>query len=92
MSMSYVQIFRRCNKEVMSGYPRDCKFCGQKIILSEESGRWLPRNLDNTFHECKGKHLEQPQQAQPQPQKKQITLEDIQARLERIEQTLYGSK
>lgn len=79
----------------MSGYPKDCKFCGQKIILSEESGRWLPRNLDNTFHECKGKHLEQqPQQPQSQPQSEQTMtvwaiLEDYNKRLKKVEAVLF---
>ena len=75
----------------MSGYPKDCKFCGQIIKLSEDSGRWLPYNLDNTAHECKGK---QPQTQTEQPNKSSSTLslESIDARLKKIEHTLYGNQ
>ena len=74
----------------MSGYTRPCTFCNQEIRLSNDTGKWLPYNLDGSAHECK-KSSEQPQ-TQPPQNKKQITLEDIESRLERIEHTLYGSK
>ena len=75
----------------MSGFNKTCIYCNKEIRLSNDTGRWLPYNLDNTAHECK-KSNEQQQQPLPPQNKKQITLEDIEARLERIEHTLYGSK
>jgi uncharacterized FlaG/YvyC family protein len=85
----------------MSGFTKTCIYCNKEIRLSNDTGRWLPYNLDNTAHECK-KSNEQPQVAQqsqqPQPQQKQVqepkstlTLEDIDKRLRRIEFTLYGN-
>ena len=83
----------------MSGYPKDCKFCGQKIKLSEDSGRWLPYNLDNTAHECrdrdkdsttkkdKGNDKDKPPQPQPQ-NKKQLTLEDLDQRISKLDARL----
>ena len=87
----------------MSGYPKDCKFCGQKIKLSEDSGRWLPYNLDNTAHECRER--EKGKQPQPQPkadiEKKQqqqstltLSLESLDIRVKKLESiifSIYGS-
>lgn len=71
----------------MSSFKKKCDFCGQEIQLSNDSGRWLPRNLDNTAHECKGKQPQtQPQPQQPQKEhKSSLTLEDLDARLKRVE-------
>jgi hypothetical protein len=74
----------------MSSFKKKCDFCGQEIQLSNDSGRWLPRNLDNTAHECKGK---QAPQAQPQKQvqelKSTLSLEDIDKRVKKIEAVVF---
>ena len=34
--------------------PKLCKNgCGSKIYLSNETGKYLPYNLDNTLHDCR---------------------------------------
>ena len=45
----------------MSGFNKTCIYCNKEIRLSNDTGRWLPYNLDNTAHECK-KSSEQQQQ------------------------------
>ena len=35
-------------------YTKDCIFCGKKIRMSDELGKWRPYNLeDNSEHDCK---------------------------------------
>jgi hypothetical protein len=76
----------------MSSFKKKCTFCGQEIQLTNDSGRWLPRNLDNTGHECKDKN-KQPQ-TQPQPQKviqepkSTLSLESLDIRLKKVEALL----
>ena len=36
-------------------YEKTCNRCDAKIRMSDESGKWLPYNKDNTAHECKPK-------------------------------------
>jgi len=60
--------------------------------MCNDGGSWRPFNLDNTAHECRDRDKSTQQTQTQQQSKKQITLEEIQARLERIEQTLYGNK
>jgi hypothetical protein len=76
----------------MSSFKKSCTFCGQEIVLSNDSGRWLPRNLDNTFHECKNKQQSPQQKPQQQAQAQEnLTLESIDKRLKKIEYTLFGT-
>jgi hypothetical protein len=65
----------------MSGYTKPCIFCKQEIRLSNDSGKWLPYNLDNTVHECKKSN-----HSQQQP--KQLTLEDLDSRLQKLEEKI----
>lgn len=78
----------------MSGFTKTCIYCNQEIRLSNDSGRWLPYNLDNTAHECKNTKSSQSQtqtQQTQQPQKvvqehkSTLSLEDLDARLKRVE-------
>ena len=86
----------------MSGFTKFCIYCNREIRLSNDSGRWLPYNLDNTAHECKGKQTQaQTQQTQQQPQKQvqeqqnksslTLTLEELDARLKRVERIVLGT-
>jgi hypothetical protein len=52
-------------------------FCKQKILISKESGKWLPYELINGPHECKRKNGDD-------KDKKEITLEMVQRKLESI--------
>ena len=75
----------------MSQYQKPCIFCKQEIKMSDNSGKWLPYNLDGSLHECKDKE-DKPQvkkeQVQSQQEKK-LTLEDLDIRLKKIEALLY---
>jgi hypothetical protein len=48
--------------------------CGTDIYLSDQSGKWLPYNLDNTLQDCRPK----------EENRKEITLEMVQKKLESI--------
>jgi hypothetical protein len=57
-------------------YEKECIFCKAKILMSKESGKWLPYNLNNGPHDCKkndGKETKQ-----------EITLEMVQKKLESL--------
>ena len=45
----------------MSQYQRPCSFCKQEIRMSDNSGQWLPYNLDSSFHQCKKSEQKQQQ-------------------------------
>jgi hypothetical protein len=55
--------------------PKLCKNgCGAKIYLSNETGKYLPYNLDNTLHDCRPK----------ENGKQEFTLEAVLKKLESI--------
>jgi hypothetical protein len=54
-------------------YEKDCIFCGNKIQMSDEKGKWRPFNADGTEHDCKKNGKE-----------KEITLEAVRKKLESI--------
>jgi hypothetical protein len=56
-------------------YEKICDFCGKKIQLSDELGKWRPFNLDGTEHECKKKNGNG-------KDRKEITLEMVLQKLE----------
>ena len=53
-------------------YEKECMYCKTKILMSKESGKWLPYNLNNGPHDCRKKDH------------KEITLEQVQKKLESI--------
>ena len=58
--------------------------------MSDDSGKWLPYNLDGALHECKDRDKPQVKNEQVQPQQpKKLTLEDLDIRLKKIEALLY---
>ena len=65
----------------MSGYTNPCIFCKQEIRLSNDSGNWLPYNLDGSLHECREsvKGKDKPQQVKQE--QLTITLEDLDLKL-----------
>ena len=50
----------------MSQYQKPYIFCKQEIKMSDDSGKWLPYNLDGTLHECKDRD-------KPQVKNEQVT-------------------
>ena len=75
----------------MSGYQKPCIFCKQEIRLSNDTGKWLPYNLDGTNHECK-KSNEQPQPEAPKQQsqsqiKVTLSLESLDQKIKKLEET-----
>ena len=60
-------------------YMKDCIFCGKKIRMSDELGKWKPFNIeDNTEHDCKKKN------GNGQDKKQEITVEMVLKKLESI--------
>lgn len=39
-------------------YVKGCIYCKQKIRMSDESGKWLPYNEDNSMHNCRSNNSE----------------------------------
>lgn len=54
-------------------YQKTCDYCKEKIQMSDKEGKWLPYNLNNGPHDCSKKK-----------DKKEITLEMVQRKLESI--------
>lgn len=52
-------------------YVKSCVFCKENIKMSDQNGKWLPYNQDGSQHDCK-------------KEKKQITLEAVQKKLESL--------
>ena len=81
----------------MSGYQKPCIFCKQEIKMSNDSGNWLPYNLDGSLHECRpskyGKGVEDSSRKQDQYSVRydnKLTLESLDTRLKKVESILYG--
>ena len=36
----------------MSQYQKPCTYCKSEIRMSNNTGKWLPMNLDGSFHSC----------------------------------------
>jgi hypothetical protein len=56
-------------------YEKECMYCKTKILMSKESGKWLPYNLNNGPHDCRKKETKQQQE---------FTLEAVRKKLESI--------
>jgi hypothetical protein len=39
-------------------YKKNCMYCNQEIMMSDETGKWLPYNNDGSSHDCKTKGKE----------------------------------
>ena len=73
----------------MSRYTKPCIFCKQEIKMSNDSGNWLPYNLRGSLHECRESKKGN---GKPQQQKKQLTLEELDTRLQKVEKVLFADK
>lgn len=76
--------------DMSQSYKKSCMYCNKEIQLSDKaSGKWLPYNLDGSMHECKN-------QAQAtkkvETNNRRLTLEELDARLKRLESIVIGPK
>ena len=67
----------------MSEYNKTCVYCNSEIRMSDNSGKWLPFNLDNTLHDCRRAQQEVVAPAQQQ-------LLTIEERVKRLEKVVLG--
>ena len=58
-------------------YEKECMYCKNWILMSKESGKWLPYNLNNGPHDCRTKDKQQ-------ETKQEFTLEEVLKKLEGI--------
>ena len=76
-------------------YVKECDYCKHKIEMSDrEGGRWLPYNLDNGPHDCRsktngngngnGNQNNGKVTADKPKDRKQVTLEQVQKKLQSI--------
>lgn len=56
-------------------YEKECMYCKNKILMSKESGKWLPYNLNNGPHDCRKKDKQT---------KQEFTLEAVMKKLQSI--------
>jgi hypothetical protein len=70
-------------------YTKSCMFCKQEIVMSDRtSGTWLPYNLNGSVHDCKKEN--QTQGTKTVETKQPLTLEQLDARLRKIESMFTG--
>jgi len=69
----------------MSEYLKECIFCKEKILMSDQKGKWLPFNQDGLVHECKknGQNIGKVTTQDPTTHK-EITLATVLRKLESI--------
>jgi len=71
-------------------YQKECIFCKTKIMMSKESGKWLPYNLNNGPHNCKKKHEDaekvnnKVKEIEKEKQRTTLTVDEIVKRLKSI--------
>ena len=72
-------------------YNKSSMYCDKEIRMSNDTGKWLPMNLDGGFHSCN--------QNQPNTNTKKVennvnvlTLEKLDARLRRLESMVIGAQ
>ena len=67
-------------------------FCKQEIVMSDRgAGKWLPYDLNGSIHECK-KEIATGTKKVETNNKQPLTLEQIDARLRRVESILGSQK
>ena len=67
-------------------YNKSCIFCKKEIVMSDRtSGNWLPYDLNGQVHECK-------QTGTKKVETKPLSLEELDARLKRVESIVIGPR
>jgi hypothetical protein len=70
-------------------YTKSCMFCKQEIVMSDRmSGNWLPYNLNGSIHECKKENQTGTKKVETKP----LSLEELDARLKRVESIVIGPR
>jgi hypothetical protein len=70
-------------------YTKSCMFCKQEIVMSDRaSGKWLPYDLKGRVHEC----ITQTSTGTKKVETKTLSLEELDARIKRLESMLIGVK
>jgi hypothetical protein len=64
----------------MSQYQKSCNYCKQEIRMTNDSGKWLPANLDGSRHYCNNQETG----TKKVIKEKELTLEERVERLERF--------
>jgi hypothetical protein len=60
-------------------------YCNQEIIMSEETGKWLPYNKDGSSHDCRTAAPATATNGQKQQQETPITVHQLKIWLARLE-------
>jgi hypothetical protein len=59
-------------------------YCNQEIIMSEETGKWLPYNKDGSSHDCRTVATATATNGQKQQQETPITVHQLKIWLARL--------
>ncbi len=66
-------------------YQKECIYCKQMITMSDETGKWLPYNKDNSAHDCRTTKTNGTTTTKTNGQnQKKYTLDDVRKKLESI--------
>ncbi len=64
-------------------------FCKQEIVMSDRgAGNWLPYDLNGSVHECKRENQTRTKKVETRA----ISLEELDARLKRVESIVIGPR
>ncbi len=68
-------------------YKKSCIYCNETIEMNDKTGTWKPFNVDGSVHDCRGNQKTTTSQTTKQKveTKKALTLEELEARLKRVE-------
>ncbi len=68
-------------------YKKSCIYCNKTIEMNDNTGTWKPFNIDGSVHNCTGnqKTITSQTTTQKVETKKALTLEELAARLQRLE-------
>lgn len=67
-------------------YTKSCMFCKNEIVMSDRgAGKWRPYDLKGRVHECNTQTQTQTSTGTKKVGAKTLTLEEIDARLKRLE-------
>jgi histone acetyltransferase (RNA polymerase elongator complex component) len=65
-----------------------CMYCNETIEMSDKaSGNWYPYNMDRTSHDCRNQA-----QGTKKVETKTLSLEELDARLKRVESIVIGPR
>ena len=83
----------------MSQYQKSCSYCKKEIRMSNDTGKWLPLNMDGSFHSCQAqqtgtKKVETSVKPEAKAFVKEVIegpkLRELDERLKKVEEMLFG--